>query len=164
MSRYGRCTTQPIGEPERLSTNHKRSSPGPSFPTTAQRGVVRLSPSATGSRRLRAYHVANLSQHLDTRRQDAAPWRRRSAHHLWTPPSTQGKTYGLAWRVVGCCHLSGLRCGRKTAAGLYGSSRTGSRSPEACSRHCGKPWLSQPRLADCCAILPSAHPYVSAIV
>jgi hypothetical protein len=31
-------------------------------------------------------------------------------------------------RVVGCCHLSGLRCGRETAAGLYGSSRTGSRS------------------------------------
>jgi hypothetical protein len=31
-----------------------------------------------------------------------------AASHLWTPPSTQGKTYDLAWRVVGCCHLSGL--------------------------------------------------------
>ena len=30
------------------------------------------------------------------------------------------------------------RCGRNTAAGLYGSSRTGSRSPEACSKHSGK--------------------------
>jgi hypothetical protein len=35
-------------------------------------------------------------------------WSPRSAFHLWTPPSRQGKTYGLAWRVVGCCHLSGL--------------------------------------------------------
>src|SRR5215469_15661676 len=25
-------------------------------------------------------------------------------------------------------------------------------SPKACSRHCGKPWLSRPRLTDCCAI------------
>jgi hypothetical protein len=23
---------------------------------------------------------------------------------------------------------------------------------QACSKHCGKPWLSQLRLADCCAI------------
>src|SRR5215472_5188219 len=60
--------------------------------------------------------------------------------HLWTPPSTQGKTCGLAWRVVGCCHLSGLGCGRTTAAGLHGSSRTGSKSPKACSKHSGKPW------------------------
>ena len=60
--------------------------------------------------------------------------------------------------TVGCCHLSGLRCGRNTAAGLYGSSRTGSRSPEACSKHSGKPWLSRPRLADCCAILSFRSP------
>src|ERR1700758_1675034 len=45
--------------------------------------------------------------------------------HLWTPPFRQGKTLGSLLRVVGCCHLSGLRCGRNTAAGLYGSSRTG---------------------------------------
>jgi hypothetical protein len=32
-----------------------------------------------------------------------------TAFHLWTPPSRQEKkTYGLVWRVVGCCHLSGL--------------------------------------------------------
>jgi hypothetical protein len=37
--------------------------------------------------------------------------------HLWTPRSRQGKTSGSLLRVVGCCHLSGLRCGRKTAAG-----------------------------------------------
>jgi len=67
-------------------------------------------------------------------------------------------------RVVGCCHLSGLRCGRKTAAGLYGSSRTGSRSPEACSRHSGKPWLSQPRLATVAPYSPSVRPHVLAIV
>src|SRR4029077_12014862 len=46
----------------------------------------------------------------------------------------------------------------ETAAGLYGSSRTGSRSPEACSKHSGKPWLSRPRLADCCAILSFRSP------
>src|SRR5215471_16063218 len=77
---------------------------------------------------------------------------------LWTPPFRQGKTLGSLLRVVGCCHLSGLRCGRNTAAGLYGSSRTGSRSPEACSKHSGKPWLSQPRLADCCAKLSFRSP------
>src|SRR3954463_9553977 len=32
----------------------------------------------------------------------------RSMQHLWTPPSGQGKTSGTPWRVVGCCHLSGL--------------------------------------------------------
>src|ERR1700758_4171923 len=78
--------------------------------------------------------------------------------HLWTPPFRQGKTLGSLLRVVGCCHLSGLRCGRKTAAGLYGRSRTGSRSTEACSKHSGKPWLSQPRLAHCCAILSFRSP------
>src|SRR5215471_14045619 len=83
---------------------------------------------------------------------------------LWTPPFRQGKTLGSLLRVVGCCHLSGLRCGKNTAAGLYGSSRTGSRSPEACSKHSGKPWLSQPRLADCCAILSFRSPHALAIV
>jgi len=29
---------------------------------------------------------------------------------------------------------------------------------QACSKHCGKPWLSQPRLADCCAILSFRSP------
>src|SRR5215468_7050461 len=88
----------------------------------------------------------------------AVPPTLQAAFHLWTPPSRQGKTLGSLLRVVGCCHLSGLGCGRKTAAGLYGSSRTGSRSPEACSKHSGKPWLSQPRLADCCAILSFRSP------
>src|SRR5262249_24990400 len=82
----------------------------------------------------------------------------KSAVHLWTPPSRQERTLGWLLRVVGCCHLSGLGCGRNTAAGLYGSSRTGSRSPKACSKHGGKPWLSQPRLADCCAILSFRSP------
>ena len=45
------------------------------------------------------------------------------------------------------------------AAGLYGSSRAGSKSPKACSKRCGKPWFSQPRLADCCAILSFRPPY-----
>src|ERR1700745_69866 len=35
-------------------------------------------------------------------------------------------------------------------------------SPKACSKHCGKPWLSRPRLADCCAILSFRSPYALA--
>jgi len=53
---------------------------------------------------------------------------------------------------------------RWSAAGLYGSSRAGSKSPKACSRHCGKPWFSRPRLADCCAILSFRSPFALAIV
>jgi hypothetical protein len=49
------------------------------------------------------------------------------------------------------------------AAGLYGSSRAGSKSPKACSKRCGKPWFSQPRLADCCAILSFRSPYALAV-
>jgi hypothetical protein len=48
---------------------------------------------------------------------------------------------------------------RWSAAGLYGSSRARSKSPKACLKHCGKPWFSQPRLADCCAILSFRSPY-----
>ena len=35
-------------------------------------------------------------------------------------------------------------------------------SPKACSKHCGKPWFSRPRLADCCAILSFRSPYALA--
>ena len=31
-----------------------------------------------------------------------------------------------------------------------------------CSKHCGKPWLSRPRLADCCAIFSFRSPYALA--
>ena len=51
----------------------------------------------------------------------------------------------------------------RVAAGLYGSSRAGSRSPKACSRHCGKPWFFRPRLADCCAIRSFRSPYACAV-
>src|SRR5258705_7266845 len=44
------------------------------------------------------------------------------------------------------------------AASLYGSSRTGSKSPEAClEQHGGKPWFFRSRLADCGAILSFDH-------
>ena len=74
------------------------------------------------------------------------------------PPSGKGKRWGrcCAWSDAVICPA--FECGRKTAAGLYGSSRTGSKSPTACSKHSGKPWLSQPRLADCCAILSFRSP------
>ena len=74
------------------------------------------------------------------------------------PLSGKGKRWGrcCAWSDAVICPA--FECGRTTAAGLYGSSRTGSKSPTACSKHSGKPWLSQPRLADCCAILSFRSP------
>src|SRR6516164_2676881 len=86
-----------------------------------------------------------------------SPLARMAAFHLWTPPSRQGKTLGscCAWSDAVICPALDAA---ETAAGLYGSSRTGSRSPIACSKHSGKPWLSQPRLADCCAILSFRSP------
>ena len=43
-----------------------------------------------------------------------------SLHHLWTPPSGQGETSGMVWRVVGCCHLSGLCCGSEPPRACMG--------------------------------------------
>ena len=51
-----------------------------------------------------ARYARRQKQSLSLRRNLA----RRSAYHLWTPPSRQGKTLGSLLRVVGCCHLSGL--------------------------------------------------------
>jgi len=45
-------------------------------------------------------------------------------------PSRQGKTAGSLLRVVGCCHPSGLRCGRNTAAGLVGVRGPGPDHPK----------------------------------
>jgi hypothetical protein len=53
-----------------------------------------------------------------------------SAVDLWTPPSCKENRLDGA---VGCCHLSGLHSG-VAALSLYGSSRTGSKSPI-----CGRP-------------------------
>src|SRR5215218_10626746 len=46
--------------------------------------------------------------------------RKGHSQHLWTPPSWQGETSGLSWRVVGCCHLSGLRCGSEPPRACMG--------------------------------------------
>ena len=87
-----------------------------------------------------------------------------TALHLWTPPLRKGKRWGRcgAWSDAVICPA--FDAAGKTAAGLYGSSRTGSKSPKACSKHSGKPWLSRPRLADCCAILSFRSPHALAIV
>ena len=53
-----------------------------------------------------ATHLAKCLVSAHPRHLDVS--RRRSAIHLWTPPSRQGKTLGSLRRVVGCCHLSGL--------------------------------------------------------
>jgi hypothetical protein len=57
----------------------------------------------------------------------------------------------MLWRVVGCCHLSSLRCGRKTAAGLYGKfadrvqfTRSVLHQPTSRTRnknHCIRRWM-----------------------
>ena len=52
---------------------------------------------------------------------------------------------------------------RWSAAGLYGSSRAGSITPRACSKHSGLPWFSRPRLTDRCAILSFRSPYAPAV-
>jgi hypothetical protein len=52
---------------------------------------------------------------------------------------------------------------RWSAAGLYGSSRAGSITPEACVEHCGEPWFSRPRLTDRCATLSIRSPYAPAV-
>ena len=52
---------------------------------------------------------------------------------------------------------------QRVAAGLYGSSRTGSKSHAACLMHGGAPWFSRSRLADCCAILSLRSPCALAV-
>src|ERR1700756_312483 len=52
---------------------------------------------------------------------------------LWTPPFVQGKSFGRYIRRAACCHLAGIYIG-VVALSLYGSSRTGSKSPI-----CGRP-------------------------
>src|SRR3954470_12813196 len=49
-------------------------------------------------------------------------WRVVGCCHLWTPPSGQGETSGLSWRVVGCCHLSGLWCGSEPPRACMGDA------------------------------------------
>jgi hypothetical protein len=83
--------------------------------------------------------------------------------HLWTPPSRQGKRSG-----------SLLARGRMLSSVRPLMRQNDGRRPvwefadqvqitQACSRHCGKPWLSRPRLADCCAILSFRSPLRLAI-
>ena len=50
---------------------------------------------------------------------------------------------GLA-RVIGCRHMSGLLMRRMTAAGPYGSKRTGSTSMESALGHVSYTWLTDP--------------------
>jgi len=86
-----------------------------------------------------------------------------SHFHLWTPPSRQGKRSG-----------SLLARGRMLSSVRPLMRQNDGRRPvwefadqvqitQACSRHCGKPWLSRPRLADCCAILSFRSPLRLAI-
>jgi len=53
-------------------------------------------------------------------------WRACGTSDHWAPRQMQ-VVFEEDWRVVGCCHLSGLWCS-DGAAGPYGSSRTGTKS------------------------------------
>ena len=77
------------------------------------------------------------------------------------PAPGKGRDRCSAWSDV--VIFSGLDAARRSRRPVR-SSRTRSRSPIACSRHCGKPWLSRPRLANCCAIVSFRSPYAIAIV
>ena len=83
-----------------------------------------------------------------------------TAFHLWTPPFRQGKTLGSLLRVVGCClrQEDSRRPVWEFADRIQITRSMLEAHPEACSKHSGKPWLSQPRLADCCAILSFRSP------
>jgi hypothetical protein len=53
-------------------------------------------------------------------------------------PLRARENFRTAVRVVGCCHLSGLlNAAASCRTGLYGSSRTGSKSHLACLMHGG---------------------------
>ncbi|MBV2150893.1 transposase [Sphingobium sp. AS12] len=70
--------------------------------------------------------------------------------HLWTPLQTQAIFEGYR-HVVGCCHLSGLYCS-DVAAGLYGSSRTGTISVQRTRGALPDPGSSSP-------VPPTVVPY-----
>jgi hypothetical protein len=70
--------------------------------------------------------------------------------HLWTPLQTQAIFEGYR-HVVGCCHLSGLYCS-DVAAGLYGSSRTGTISVQRTRGALPDPSSSSP-------VSPTVVPY-----
>src|SRR3982751_5167750 len=82
----------------------------------------------------------------------------RSVQHLWTPPSGQGETSGLSWRVVGCCHLSGLWCGSEPPRACMGVRGPGPKSQprtRGTVLHTGYPDPVSPTVAPC---RPSARP------
>jgi hypothetical protein len=66
------------------------------------------------------------------------------------PLPGKGKRRDRTSRVVGCPSVRPLMQ-RWYAAGLYVSSADWVRITSACLMHGGIVWLSQPRLADCCA-------------
>ena len=83
---------------------------------------------------------------------------RASMQHLWTPPSGQGKTSGLLWRVVGCCHLSGLQCGSAppwACMGVRGPGPYQRRRARSTLLHTGSPDPVSPTVAPC---PPSVRP------
>src|SRR4051794_5744083 len=79
--------------------------------------------------------------------------------HLWTPPSGQGKTSGTPWRVVGCCHLSGLCAAIDRRPAWEFAERV--QIKVAYSKYGVAAWLSRSRLADCCAMSSFRSPYAS---
>src|SRR3954471_13485124 len=84
---------------------------------------------------------------------------RRSMQHLWTPPSGQGKTSGTPWRVVGCCHLSGLCAAIDRRPAWEFAERV--QIKVAYSKYGVAAWLSRSRLADCCAMSSFRSPCAS---
>ena len=88
-----------------------------------------------------------------------------AAFHLWTPPFRQGKTLGSLLRVVGCCHLSGLRCGRKRQPpACMGVRGPGPDHPKRARSTVESPGCPGPVSPTVAPYSPSARPHVLAIV
>lgn len=61
-------------------------------------------------------------------------------------PLGRKQNLGTAERVIGCCHVSGLLCGRLCAAGPYGSARVGTTSLERARSAAHEPGSPGPAL------------------
>ena len=83
---------------------------------------------------------------------------------LENAPFQARKTSGSLLRVVGCCHLSGLRCGERPPLACMGVRGLGPDHPERACRTLETPGCPSPVSPTVAPYSPSARPHVLAIV
>lgn len=107
------------------------------------RGEARLIERAFG---LGPYALSEAVRFINQNLELQAAWRRQQcrslspcAHqnlqHLWTPPSEQGESVGNRGAQVGCCHLSGLWCGRHLPRARMGVREPGPNQSRVLEAH-----------------------------